>query len=87
MKHLLLANMLTGGVTPVLSAQEMESLGYKIMVCPIESLMVTAAAMKQLLSVFTEQVRVDKAEAGKMFTFDELKKTLGLDVISALKPR
>ncbi len=86
-KHPLLANMLTGGVTPILSAQELETLGYKIMVCPIESLMVTAAAMKQLLSVFMEQGRVDKAEAGKMFTFDELKKTLGLDKINALKPR
>src|SRR6201984_1510423 len=40
----LLVNMLTGGVTPILCVDELEQLGYKIVVCPIESLLVTAAA-------------------------------------------
>src|SRR5439155_4043474 len=40
----LLVNMLTGGVTPILSVAELEQLGYKIVVCPIESLLVTGLA-------------------------------------------
>ena len=83
----LLANMLTGGVTPILSANELETMGYKIVVCPIESLMVTAAAMKQLLKVYMEHGRVDRPDAGTMFNFTELKETLGLESISALKQR
>jgi 2-methylisocitrate lyase-like PEP mutase family enzyme len=83
----LLANMLTGGATPILSANELETMGYKIVVCPIESLMVTAAAMKQLLKVYMEYGRVDRPDAGAMFNFTELKETLGLESISALKQR
>ena len=83
----LLANMLTGGATPILSANELEAMGYKIVVCPIESLMVTAAAMKQLLKVYMEHGRVDRPDAGAMFNFTELKETLGLESISALKQR
>ena len=79
--------MLTGGATPILSANELETMGYKIVVCPIESLMVTAAAMKQLLKVYMEHGRVDRPDAGAMFNFAELKETLGLESISALKQR
>ena len=48
MKHPRFVNMLTGGVTPILSVKELEQLGYKIVVCPIESLMVCARAMRDL---------------------------------------
>src|SRR5687767_2764349 len=47
-KHPLFVNMLTGGVTPILSVKELEQLGYKVVVCPIESLMVCAGAMRDL---------------------------------------
>src|SRR5262249_27800146 len=43
-----LVNMLSGGVTPILSVEELGRLGYKVVVCPIESLLVTAAAMRRL---------------------------------------
>ena len=45
----LLANMLTGGVTPILSVAELERLGYKIVVCPVESLMVAGSAILRLI--------------------------------------
>jgi len=35
-------------VTPILSVKELEQLGYKIVVCPIESLMVCARVMRDL---------------------------------------
>lgn len=86
-KIALLANMLTGGATPILSANELETMGYKIVVCPIESLMVTAAAMRQLLKIYMEHGRVDRLDAGAMFNFAELKETLGLESIPTLKTR
>jgi len=47
-KRPLLVNMLSGGVTPILPVKDLEQLGYKIVVCPIESLMVCARAMRDL---------------------------------------
>ena len=49
MQHPLLVNMLTGGVTPILPVDELEQLGYKIVVCPIESLLVAGTAIQRLI--------------------------------------
>jgi len=43
-----LVNMITGGKTPILSVDELGAMGFKIVVCPVESLMVCAAAMQRL---------------------------------------
>jgi methylisocitrate lyase len=76
----LLVNMLTGGVTPILSVDELAHLGYKIVVCPIESLLVTAAAVQRLIQALLTRGRVDQA-AGEMFTFAQIKQLLGLDEV------
>ncbi len=73
----LFVNMLTGGVTPILSVQELEELGYKIVVCPIESLMVCARAMRDLCETLKTAGRVDRI-ATEAMSFDEVKKVLGL---------
>src|SRR5205814_9260941 len=48
-KHPLLVNMLTGGVTPILTVDELEKLCYKIVVCPIESLLICGTAIRRLI--------------------------------------
>jgi methylisocitrate lyase len=73
----LLANMLTGGVTPVVSVAELEQLGYKIAVCPIESLLVCGRAMRDLCEAWKTKGRVDDW-AGRAMSFEELKTLLGL---------
>lgn len=78
--HPLLSNMLTGGVTPILSVQELEGLGYKLAVCPIESLMVTAKAMRELCDAMMTQGRVDRFVSDTV-SFSELKKLLGADIV------
>ncbi len=70
----LLANMLTGGLTPILSADELESLGYKIVVCPVESLMVTAQAVRHLGQTFLSEGRIDHLIS--TVDFEELKEIL-----------
>ena len=72
-----LANMLTGGVTPIVSAEELEGMGFKIVVAPIETLSVTGFAVRKLAQAMLQQGRVDHL-ADEMLSFAELKELLGL---------
>jgi methylisocitrate lyase len=74
----LLANMLSGGVTPVLSVAELGQLGYKMAVAPIESLLVTAHAVRELCATWRGQGRVDEL-ASRHVSFSDLKSSLGVD--------
>lgn len=72
-----LANMLVGGSTPILPVDELERLGFKIAVAPIETLAVTGFAVRQLARVLLEHGRCDSLSA-HMLSFQELKRTLGV---------
>lgn len=77
-KYPLFVNMLSGGVTPILPVSDLAQLGYKIVVCPIESLMVCARAMRDLCEAWKTTERVDKL-AMQAMSFDEVKELLGLE--------
>lgn len=79
----LLVNMLTGGVTPILPVEELGRLGYKIVVCPIESLLVTATAVRRLIDALLTTGRVDGVP--DMMSFAEVKRLLGLDAWLGLR--
>jgi 2-methylisocitrate lyase-like PEP mutase family enzyme len=83
-KHPLLVNMLSGGVTPILTVDELQRLGYKIVVCPIESLLVAGTAIRKLIQTLLSRGRVD-LPAEEMMTFAEVKKVLGLDEVMKLR--
>ncbi len=83
-KYPLLVNMLTGGVTPILPVDELGRLGYKIVVCPIESLLVAGAAIQRLIQALLTRGRCD-LPAGEMMTFDQVKKLLGLSEVLNLR--
>jgi 2,3-dimethylmalate lyase len=85
-RHPLLVNMLTGGVTPILTVDELGRLGYKVVVCPIESLLVTATAVQRLTRALLTRGRVD-LPAEEMMTFDQVKELLGLDDVLGLRER
>lgn len=72
------ANMLTGGVTPILPVPELERLGYKFVVCPVESLMVCARAVRDLCEAWKTTGRVDHL-ASKAMSFEEVKRLLGVE--------
>lgn len=84
--HPLFANMLSGGVTPILPVDRLEELGYKIMVCPVESLAVTARAMMTLGEALMQKGRADDVAQAAM-TFDDIKDLLGVDEFLALRDR
>ena len=80
----LFANMLTGGATPLLSTTELETLGYKVVVCPIESLLLTGAAMMKLCQTWKDEGRVDTLMSEEGLSFDQIKELLGVDEFLSL---
>jgi 2-methylisocitrate lyase-like PEP mutase family enzyme len=85
-RYPLLVNMLTGGVTPILPVAELGRLGYKIVVCPIESLLVAGTAIRRLIQMLLTHGRVDLPPE-EMMTFAEVKQVLGLDEVLGLGER
>jgi methylisocitrate lyase len=85
-KYPLFVNMLSGGVTPILPVNDLEQLGYKIVVCPIESLMVCARAMRELCEAWQTTGRADKIAMQSM-SFAEVKKLLGVEHYLGLRER
>jgi 2-methylisocitrate lyase-like PEP mutase family enzyme len=82
----LLVNMLSGGVTPILTVDELERLGYKIVVCPIESLLVLGTAMQRLIEALVTRGRID-LPAEEMMSFAKIKELLGLNAVLELRGR
>ncbi len=69
-----MANMLHGGVTPILSPPELEAIGYKIVAYPLTLLNAAAKAMQDALAA----LRLGHAPDG-LLSFDELKSLVGFD--------
>jgi 2-methylisocitrate lyase-like PEP mutase family enzyme len=85
-RHPLLVNMLTGGATPILSVDELGRLGYKIVVCPIESLLVLGTAMRRLIQALLTRGRCDLPPE-EMMTFAQVKELLGVDEVLGVRER
>ena len=83
-RYPLFVNMLSGGVTRILPVKDLEQLGYKIVVCPNESLLVCARAMHELCEAWITTGRVDHL-ALKAMSFDEVKKLLGVEEFLRLR--
>ncbi|MBI1312521.1 carboxyvinyl-carboxyphosphonate phosphorylmutase [bacterium] len=72
-----LANMLPGGVTPILPADELQQLGFRIVVDPIGTLLATGHVVRQLAEAMLRDGRSDQSTA-PLLSFDEIKRLLGL---------
>lgn len=72
-----LANMLVGGATPILSAADLEQLGYRICVSPVESLAIAGFAVRALAQAMLKEGRVDGL-SDRMLPFAELQQVLGV---------
>ena len=59
-------------------------LGYKIVVCPIESLLVAGTAIQRLIKALLTRGRVD-LPPDEMMTFAEIKQLLGLNEVLELR--
>jgi 2-methylisocitrate lyase-like PEP mutase family enzyme len=79
-------NMLAFGKTPILSAQELEQMGFKMMVAPIDSVLVTACVIRELVQAF-ERDGHTRALYRHMVNFEEIKTILGLPHYNSLRDR
>lgn len=70
-------NMLAFGKTPILSAAELEEMGFKMMVAPIDSVLLTAGVMREMAEIFRRDGHT-RALYDKMVNFDGIKEILGL---------
>jgi len=77
-------NMLAFGKTPILSATELEEMGFKMMVAPIDSVLLTARVMREMAEVFKRDGHT-RALQDKMVDFDGIKEILGLKEYLALR--
>lgn len=77
-----LANMLEGGVTPILPPAELEALGYRIAAYPLTLLSAAMRAMVEALDAF---------KAGRhpnaLMAFDEIRRRLGFEAYDAAAAR
>jgi methylisocitrate lyase len=82
----LFANMIEGGKTPLLSHDELQALGYKMVVFPLSALM---AAAKAIAGVYAELYakKTTAALAGSMVGFQEFEEIVGVPELRALEAR
>src|SRR5579872_3514649 len=71
----LMVVMLAGGVTPILTLDELHTLGYKMVVWPIETLLVAGGAIQKLIATLLKTGRADGVE---MMSFADIKKVVGM---------
>jgi 2-methylisocitrate lyase-like PEP mutase family enzyme len=76
----LLANMVEGGRTPVLSQQALEAMGYKLAIFPVTALLAATQAMKAVYESF-RQTGSSADIAGPLMPFSELTQLMGFQEI------
>lgn len=79
-----LANMLVFGKTPILSAAELENLGFKIVVASIDSGLIEAKIMRQMAEAFKRDGHT-KAMQDMTIDLNEFKEMLGVDKFLSLR--
>ncbi|MDQ0285381.1 carboxyvinyl-carboxyphosphonate phosphorylmutase [Desulfofundulus luciae] len=79
-----LANMLEKGRTPLLSARELQKLGYHIALYPVSSTYVIAKAVSELMQVLKEE-GTTRSMLDRMITFEEFNTFIGLPEIRELE--
>jgi 2,3-dimethylmalate lyase len=77
-------NMLAFGKTPILSIAELEQIGFKMVVAPIDSVLLMARIMREMAEVFKRDGHT-RALADRMVGFDEIKAILGVGEYLSLR--
>jgi 2-methylisocitrate lyase-like PEP mutase family enzyme len=72
-----MANMVEGGVTPMLAAAELQAMGFRLVIFPGAAVRVSAAAMQQLM-ITLRQEGTTASLRDEMMSFSELNDLLGL---------
>jgi methylisocitrate lyase len=79
-----LANNVEGGSTPLLSAPELQAIGYSAVVFPVAATYAVARAVADLMTVIKDS-GTTKDFAGNMVDFTQFNRLIGLDGLRALE--
>jgi len=82
----LVANMLEGGVTPLLPKQELDALGFQLIVCPLTGLYASAKAMQNMFALI-KTAGTTRSALDDLLTFPEFHRLIDLDAHYALDDR
>lgn len=82
----LVANMLEGGVTPLLPKQELDALGFQLIVCPLTGLYASAKAMQNMFALI-KTAGTTRSALDDLLTFPEFHRLIDLDAQYALDER
>jgi 2-methylisocitrate lyase-like PEP mutase family enzyme len=83
-RHPTLVNLLSFGKTPLLPAKELEQLGFKLAVLPIETLLVAGKAIRELAEAFLRDGDARRLES-RLMTFEEVQRVLGVEAFLRLR--
>jgi carboxyvinyl-carboxyphosphonate phosphorylmutase len=75
-----MANMVEGGKTPLLSASELEKIGYRLAIFPGAGARIAAFALRELYTTLARE-GTTASLLGRMLLFDELNRVVGLPEI------
>ncbi|MGL5096660.1 MAG: hypothetical protein ACRDD1_13785, partial [Planctomycetia bacterium] len=70
-------NMLTGSRTPMLTVDEVRGMGYRMVLWPIESILITATAIQKLVKTILDKGSLAEI-TGDMASFRDIQDLLGL---------
>ncbi len=82
----LVANMIEGGKTPLLSIDELEKLGYRFILFPLTAIFASAHAIMEALSLLKDR-KDTRSIMHRLLTFNEFNKLVGLDELKMLEKR
>jgi 2-methylisocitrate lyase-like PEP mutase family enzyme len=80
----LIANMVEGGRTPLLSRKELEGLGYKIAIFPVAGFLAMGAAVRAVYREIKEQGSTS-GWTGELYPFDEFSRLMGFERVWAFE--
>jgi 2-methylisocitrate lyase-like PEP mutase family enzyme len=81
-----MANMVEGGKTPLLSARELEQIGYKIVIFPNAALRMIAKAVTEMMQVLYA-TGTTRSLLDRMMTFEEINELVGIKEMYKLEER
>lgn len=82
----LVANMLEGGVTPLLAKDELEKLGFQLVVCPLTALYASAKAMQDMF-VLIKSAGTTKTALDRLIPFKQFHDIIDLETYYSLDER
>ena len=82
----LVANMMEGGKTPLLSVEELRKIGFRLVVFPLSALFAATYAIREVFQTLKSK-GITKSYINKMITFEEFNKLVDLPKYKQLEHR